>query len=383
MLPSAAKRSRTGDVGHSRCAKIAVIGAGSWSQGWHLPQLCRNPEAEITAIVDPSSLTWSKYNQNMKPTDELGEYYDVPVFRNVDAFLQSDVVGCTDGVIIASSHSTHHGIGMKVMQAGLHILMEKPMTTDTKEAHELVQRAVSSGKTFIVNNSANFRENALQAHKLVIAGDIGKVEHVSCYMMREREFFEDPQNTMWVKPSGPMLGNGFAWGQLSHTLAWVFMVTGLTPESVFCHMFYSAITGADLFSSASIRCSNGACISVQGAAGLPGTNAVGSSTQTGKLIENRIFGTEGCIFYSGDDADPSSGSLVLSRHDGITKTFPGFHFENTSQDGIGPESLQAFIHACLGQPIFNAADVHLGLKVVQTLESMYKSARSGQAEKIA
>jgi len=381
MDESATKRPRKNPDGSSR-ARIAVVGAGSWSQGWHLPQLHRNPEAEITAIVDPSVLTWSKYNKNMKPTKELAEYYGVPKFDDIDSFLSSDVATSTHGVIIASSHSSHHDVGMKTVRAGLHILMEKPMTTDTREAMELVDAVASSDKVFIVNNSANFRPSAIRAHRLVTAGEVGKIEYVNCYMMREREFFEDPKNTAWVKPSGTMLGNGFAWGQLSHTLAWVFMVTGLAPESVFCNMVFSKLTGADLFSSASIRCACGACISMQGAAGLPGSNAVGTSANKGKLIENKIFGTEGCLFYSGDDADPNSGGLVLSRHDGTTQTHRGFHFENTSQEGVGPESLQAFIDACLGKTFFNAADAQVGLKVVQTLDSMYRSALSGQVEKV-
>merc|ERR1712129_359013 len=139
-------------------------------------------------------------------------------------------------------------------------------------------------------------------------------------------------------------------------------------------------SGADIYDSASIRCTNGATISVQGVAGLPGPNAVGTATTTGKLIENKIFGAEGCILYSGDDANPSSGDLVFMRHDGQSQTNAGFYFENTSQDGDGPESLQAFIEGCLGRQFFNAADAEVGKKVVQTIHLLYKSARSGHLE---
>merc|ERR1712079_280912 len=97
---------------------------------------------------------------------------------------------------------------------------------------------------------------------------------------------------------------------------------------------------------------------------------------------NKIFGTDGCIFYSGDDVDTSSGNLSLMRHDGENQTFPGFYFENCSKEGDGPESLQTFISGCLGHPIFNAADAVNGLKVVQTLDAMYKSAKSGSVESI-
>lgn len=44
-----------------------------------------------------------------------------------------------------------------------------------------------------------------------------------------------------------MKGNGFGWGQFSHTFAWLYRVTGLTPESVFAFTGKSDITGADIY----------------------------------------------------------------------------------------------------------------------------------------
>ncbi|CAE8636582.1 unnamed protein product [Polarella glacialis] len=362
-----------------RPARIAVVGAGSWSQGWHLPQLACNPEAEIAAIVEPADLTWSAYNPRMRLAKELAEFYRVPLFRDIVDLLQSESAQSLDGVIVATSHSSHYDVGMKALKAGLHVMMEKPMTADVQQAQELTKASASSGKILMVNNSANFRPQAFRAQELVRAGKVGEIEHVSCFMIRERAFFDHPENTAWCRPCGSMVGNGFAWGQLSHTLAWVFMVTGLCPASVFCRMVYSKKSGADLYDSASIGCTNGASIAVQGIASMPG-----AALKSGKLIENKIFGTDGCLFYSGDDVDPTSGNLVLMRHDGENETCPlGFHFENTAQEGTGPESLQAFIQACLGQPIRNAADAEIGLKVVQTIDAMYRSAKSGLAETIS
>ncbi|CAE7301359.1 unnamed protein product, partial [Symbiodinium pilosum] len=195
-------------------------------------------------------------------------------------------------------------------------------------------------------------------------------------------FFEDPKNLLWVSASGTMTGNGFAWGQSCHTLAWVYMVTGLVPESVFCKMKCCKVTGADIFTSALIQCTNGATICCQGLAGLPGRNAVGSASKKGKLIENKIFGSLGCLLYSGDDADPASGKLEVLLHDGSTESEDGFFFENTSKGGPGPESLQSFLTACSGQKVENMADATNGLLVVQTIEAMYKSAKDGSVCRI-
>eukprot|EP00435_Cladocopium_sp_Y103_P062413 s1194_g24.t1 len=366
-------------------ARVVLCGAGSWAQGWHLPQLQRNPSVELVAIVDPAAVTWSKYNLDMKPTKELAEMYQVPVFGDFAEFLKSSFARGTVGVIISSTHTTHCSLGLQAADANLHILMEKPMTTNALEARKLHAAAAvlkSHGKVFMVNHSANFTKQALKAQEYVRDGRIGEIEHVTCYMIREREFFEDPSNRLWVSSSEASIGNGFAWGQTCHTLAWVYMVTGLRPKTVFCKMVCSAQTGADIFTSAIIDCTNGASITCQGLAGLPGGNSVGSTLKKGKLIENKIFGSKGCLFYSGDDAEPSSGHLEVLCHDGFNESVPGFHFENTTKEGLGPESLRSFLDACRGELVVNAADAEIGLLVVETIEAMYKSAKAGVVQPI-
>ena len=68
------------------------------------------------------------------------------------------------------------------------------------------------------------------------------------------------------------------------------MVSGLKPKTVYCKMVFSKSTKADLFTSAIIECTNGATITCQGLAGLPGGNSVGSTSKMGKLIENKQLG---------------------------------------------------------------------------------------------
>ena len=102
------------------------------------------------------------------------------------------------------------------------------MTTDVDEAralHEAAARSVEAGKIFIVNNSANWRPNAIKAFDLVAGGAIGEVEHVTCFFASPlMSIFDDPTLTGWNEPSGNMVGNGFGWGQQSHLLAWVYKV---------------------------------------------------------------------------------------------------------------------------------------------------------------
>lgn len=150
-----------------RKAKIALAGAGWWSQGWHLPHLHNHPDCEIAAIVDPSFETahwngqgkdnhWS--GSNFLNIEELGEKYGCPTFADVDDMVAAGTP--VDGVLVASNHATHAEIGIKCAAAGYHIMMEKPMTTDVAEARALLESAQSTGKVFMVNNTANWRKNS-------------------------------------------------------------------------------------------------------------------------------------------------------------------------------------------------------------------------------
>eukprot|EP00930_Biecheleria_cincta_P075569 TRINITY_DN62742_c0_g1_i1.p1 TRINITY_DN62742_c0_g1~~TRINITY_DN62742_c0_g1_i1.p1 ORF type:complete len:394 (+),score=45.64 TRINITY_DN62742_c0_g1_i1:67-1248(+) len=359
-------------------ARIALVGAGWWSQGWHLPHLSRNPDCDLVAIVDPSELLRSTLNPDMLQLPELGKHYGVPTFRSHTDLFKSDLK--LDGVVIGASHAAHHSIGMAALSSGLNVFMEKPMTTDSKEAKELLDAVTRTGKLFMVNNTANWRPQTQKAHEWVATGRIGVVQHVSCYMGNSLLWlFEDPANAGWCFPTGTMVGNGFAWGQLSHTLAWVLKVSGLIPSSVICDMNYSEKTGADMYDAAIVRCTTGAIICIQGVATLAGEKPKGDGDErpSGKQAEHRIYGSEGYLSYNGVDTKQDSGGLILRRHDGQSEDLPGFDWEDGEQDGIGPLSLQAFIAGCRGKTdIWNGTDARIGYLVVCILEGMYRSARN-------
>lgn len=385
-------------------ANIAVIGAGWWTQGWHLPHLRRNSGSTIAAIVDRSDYPQSNLNPNLESLAVLGETYDAPVFSSVEALLQSDVSPVLDGVLVATPHATHFAIGqvllaeaMKRRQTGqkpLHILMEKPVTTDVHEAkmlHDLVQEYQQIGGEgfLLVNHSANFRSQTRVARKIVESGEIGEIRHVSAFFASPLIWiFDDPANKGWNEPTGDMQGNGFAWGQSSHLLGWIYNVCpNLQPEQVFCAMNHSEATGADLSHAATVICRDGdrpdVVMSISGTTLLPGN--AHSHPPVGKHVEIKIFGTNGAVMYCGNDRDRNSGSLEVRRLDGKVELphGEGFDFENIEQEGTGPESLDAFIAACQRKEgVYVGADAFLGLKTVQTLEAFYRSHASRQLETV-
>lgn len=393
-------------------ANIVVIGAGWWSQGWHLPQLHRNENVNILAIVDRSPAPTSPLNPNLETCDALSKRYNVPIYESLEALLaDTDLASQMDGAIVCAPHSTHYQLGVLLLregirrkqndQPGISILMEKPMTTNVHEAkllHELVQEylAISTGTDsgcFLVNHSANYSLQIRKARRIVESGQIGAIRHVSAFFASPLMWlFDDPANTGWNEPTGDMVGNGFAWGQSSHLLAWIYHVCGsggddsstcITPTKAYCINNHSDKTGADVSHAATISCSNNVTFSLSGTTLLPGH--AHSDPPVGKQVRIEIFGSNGALLYSGDDRDVKSGRLEL--RDGstgaTTVVADTFQFEDCEQKGLGPASLLTFIDSCLGKKdIYIGADSGIGMKTVQTIDAMYRSHASGTAEDI-
>ena len=379
-------------------ASIALIGAGWWSQGWHLPHLSRNENVSIAAIVDTSHHPKSSLNPHLVSLVSLSEKYGCPFFHSVSELIEKGPF--IDGVIICTPHATHYRIGKELLEkvasprpAPFHILMEKPMTTNVQQAillHQLVTEYQSKRKEragcFMVNHSANFRTQARVAKEVVQSGKIGTVRHVTAFFASPLSWiFDDPAQKNWNEPDDEMIGNGFAWGQSSHLLSWIYHVCGndVKPKKVFCTMDHSEATGADISHSATIICQQpGVNMSISGTTLLPGN--AHSEPPVAKQIRIKIFGTEGAIIYTGNDRDSISGKLELRKKCGSAEIpCDNFLFENLDQDGTGPESLQSFIDACLGrEDYYIGADSIVGMRSVQTIDAMYRSNQSGNAEDI-
>jgi predicted dehydrogenase len=394
-------------------ANIAVIGCGWWSQGWHLPVLHNNPKSNLVAIVDSSPHPTSKLNPDLVPLSELAEKYSTQVFFSVQELLNSDIGPSLDGVLIATPHATHYNVGKEFLQEidrrkqeqgsthrPLHIMMEKPMTTDIEDAVNLFQlvhhqqEKSQTGSQFWLNHTANYRTQTALARNAIMSGRLGKIRHVNASFASPLKWiFNDPGNDGWNKPHGNMVGNGFAWGQSSHLLAFLFhILPNCDPKMVHCRMALSKETGADIAHSATVECldttttvtadadaeltdDNTVLINMSGTALLPGHQY--TDPPIAKLVNIDVYGDDGSLHYSGNDLDPTSGHLEVRDAQGVIEILcDRFEFEAYDNDNYGPESIQAFVDLCSGSsdsPPVAGATVLDGLRSVQVIDAMYRS----------
>ena len=342
-------------------ARIGIIGAGWWAVVNHLPALAADPNCKVVAV-------------NRLGRGELSEVqaaFSIPhAFEDYREMLASVEL---DGVIVSSPHVLHHEHAMAAIRHGCHTLIEKPLATTAADARELVAAAETAGRQIVVPYGWNFKPFAAKAREL--AKGLGDIRHVVLQMaspledlmagqpMRETEgaMFRPPPST-WADPAR---AGGYGWGQLVHALGLLFRVTDLEAEAVFANTGRSP-AGVDYYDAAVVRFAGGATASMSGSSTVP--------KHRGFQIDLRIFGTEGMLLL-----DIERERLELCRRDGRDEIVA-----LAAGDGAYEcvEPLRVFVDICRGLHPENPATGIVGLRAVEVLEAMYRSAASGRMEPV-
>lgn len=142
--------------------RVAIVGYGYWGQN-----LARNfselQEVELHAICDRDAAALGRARLRY-PRLELTEDYDGIV---------SD--GRVDGVVIATPVSSHYPLARKALQAGKHVLLEKPMTTSTAQALDLIETAEGRDLTLMVDHTFLYTGAVRRIKSLIDSGEIGSL----------------------------------------------------------------------------------------------------------------------------------------------------------------------------------------------------------------
>jgi len=344
-----------------RKARIAVIGAGSWATENHIPILKARDDAEVVAIcaIGPENLT--KVQSRFDIPNATEDYEEL-----LDRFEP-------DGVVISSPHVCHYEHAKAAISMRCHVLVEKPFTTNSIQARELVRLSDEGGVGIVVPFGYNFTDLALMAAKCVRDGLLGKIRHVKLHMASATEdlflgkslpeFKDDllePSPTTWADPSR---AGGFGWGQLSHALGLMFLLVDDRPESVFALMGTGG-AGVDLFDAATLRFQSGAVAAISGSSAL----AAHAKSQ----LDLQLYGTKGDL------------SLDFERERLEVHTSAGETFLPEVAAGVGVYScvrpVNFFVDLCLARSGPNPASGLIGCRSTEVLDAMYRSAKSGRLE---
>ena len=146
---------------------IGIIGSSWWVDSMYLPALQTHPKADIVALC----------GRRLEPAQKLAETWGVPqVFTDFDKML--DEAGL-DALIITSPNDTHYAYSVKALEAGLHVLCEKPLALSYAHAKEMADLAESKGVTTMTPFTYSYMPTAQYLKQLIDEDYLGTPYHLN------------------------------------------------------------------------------------------------------------------------------------------------------------------------------------------------------------
>jgi predicted dehydrogenase len=286
-----------------------------------------------------------------------------------------DIVALTGPVHLRAEQA------LAAIDAGIHILAEKPFTIAPADAWAIEQRARDRGVHVVLCYAWNEMGISEQAHRLIHASDgIGRVEHVSVEMstivrdllLNGRTYVGDesgaplPRTETWSDPS--ISGGGYGQGQLTHALGLVLRLVPSLRASQVAAFTSSPGSAVELHDVIAVRFEDGTIASIGGAS-LP-FGSFGNVHQ----LRIRVTGERGQVVLDmtaprvvrsngGDDVEVAlSDDDVLWSFDRVT---------------------DRLVDLVIGRTTANPSPASLGARVVEILDGMYRSAAEGTIASVA
>ena len=329
---------------------VALLGYGFASKTFHAPLLTNVPGLRLTHIVSSDSA-------------KVKKDYDVTVLAKAEeAFALPEI----DLIVIATPNTTHFDFASKALNAGKHVVVDKPFTNTLAEATELVKLAKNRGRVISVFQDRRWDSDFLTVRQVVASGALGEVAHFESHYDRYRP---EPRQR-WRELPGPGSGIWFDLGP--HLVDQAVQLFGL-PEAVYADLEMQRPRGhaVDYF-HVILRYGRNRVI-VHGASlvvaetprfAIHGT--LGSYTKFGMDPQEEALKRGEIPGAPGWGRDPQMGTLITKKGDGFDKrqvpNVPGNYlaYYEGIRDAISP-----------GSP--NPVTPEQALEVINVLETGVKS----------
>ncbi|KZE46343.1 oxidoreductase [Brevibacillus parabrevis] len=344
--------------------KVAVIGAGSISD-MHLQSYQQNERVQLQAVVD--------FNE-ARAKEKAEKYQAATYYINIEAALTDPQI---DAVSICTWNNTHADLAISALDAGKHVLLEKPLSTSVESALRIEEAVKRSGKLLQVGFVRRYDTNAQLLKQFIDAGELGEIYYAKASCLRRLGnpggWFADKERS----GGGPLIDLGV------HVidLCWYMMgcpkvatVSGNTYNklgnraNVKNLSFYKAAdydpgknTVEDM-ANALVRFENGASLFVDVSYTLHAKK---------EELSVKLYGDKG-----GAEVEPEL-SIITEKHDTILNATPqmdklSFDFKQGFQNEI-----DHFIAYILGEKETLSPVAH-GVEMMKILCGIYESAQTGR-----
>jgi predicted dehydrogenase len=268
--------------------KVGIIGA-SFARAAYLPALRHVQGAEVVALA----------SARMESARSAASEFSVPhAYDDWEAMLTSHEL---DLVCIATPTVLHEAQTLAALEAGAHVLCEKPTAMDAEEAGRMLSAAEAAGRVHMIDHELRFNPNRMRMAELISEGALGEIRHVDISNV----------GNSWADPGGRPEGDWWSLAEMgggrlgangSHQvdlLRWwlgeVAWVSGAAPVMVPDRV--DPKTGAPWTATAD----DVAFFTLEMASGTVAQVFISGVAAHGMGNTTRIFGSQGTLTLSNDD----------------------------------------------------------------------------------
>lgn len=162
--------------------RYGIIGCGAIAQRRHIPECIANPESKLVALADPVK----------ERVEELAAKFGAKPFTDYKQMLASSEV---DAVIVAGPNGLHAQQSIEALNAGKHVLCEKPMATTRDDAKAMIAAAQKNKKFLMIGLNQRLMAPHIRAKEILASGRLGKV-------LAFRTAFKHPGPEGWSVDAG-------------------------------------------------------------------------------------------------------------------------------------------------------------------------------------
>jgi predicted dehydrogenase len=167
----------------SDSVRVGVAGLGYWG-----PNLARNfaalPGAGLSWICDPSEearARWSAAFPEARVTAEVGEMLEDPEL---------------DAIALATPVPTHAELAVRVLAAGKHCFVEKPLAQSVSDAERAAAAAQDAGRVLMVGHLLEYHPGVARLKQLAAAGELGDIHYIYSHRLNLGKLRAD-ENALW------------------------------------------------------------------------------------------------------------------------------------------------------------------------------------------
>lgn len=160
----------------SKVYRVGVIGCGGIANGKHLPALSRQDKVEVVAFCDI-------IKERAEAAAEQYGSAEAAVYADYQELLKDASI---DIVHVLTPNDAHAEISIAALEAGKHVMCEKPMAKTAADAKRMAEAAKRTGKKLTIGYDNRFRQDSLYLKKVCEAGELGHIYYAKAHAIRRR-----------------------------------------------------------------------------------------------------------------------------------------------------------------------------------------------------